>query len=52
MIVVNSGGHYVAADKVEGNTVYIHDPGGAAVDLFKTYASSGVNSILVYKREG
>lgn len=52
MIVVNSGGHYVAADKVEGNTVYIHDPGGAATDLFKTYAASGVNSILVYKREG
>lgn len=52
MIVVKGGGHYVAADRVDGNTVYIHDPGGQSNDLFKTYNASGVNSILVYKREG
>ena len=52
MIVVRNGGHYVAADRVEGNTVYIHDPGCNATDLFKAYPASGVNTILVYKREG
>lgn len=51
MIVVRNGGHYVAADRVEGNIVYIHDPGCEATDLFKTYKASGVNTILVYKRE-
>ena len=52
MIVVNYGGHYVAADRVEGNTVYIHDPGGNKTDLFKSYAAASVQKILVYKREG
>ena len=52
MIVVRNGGHYVAADRVEGNTVYIHDPGCEATDLFKAYKASGVDTILVYKREG
>lgn len=52
MIVVRNGGHYVAADRVDGNTVYIHDPGCDATDLFKAYPASGVNTILVYKREG
>jgi hypothetical protein len=51
MIVVRNGGHYVAADRVEGNTVYIHDPGCNATDLFKTYPAAGVNTIVVYKRE-
>lgn len=52
MIVVRDGGHYVAADRVDGNTVYIHDPGCDATDLFKAYPAAGVNTILVYKREG
>ena len=54
MIVVNLGGHYVAADRVDGKTVYIHDPApiNGSNDLFKSYKASEVTSILTYKREG
>lgn len=48
-ISVRNAGHYVAADYVSGNTVYMHNPGSKKTDLFATYANSGITSIRVFK---
>lgn len=49
-ICVANGGHYVAANYVEGNTVYIHDPGNSTVSTLSYYSNSGVSSIRVFRR--
>ena len=48
-IAVRNAGHYVAADYVSGNTVYMHNPGSKKTDLFATYDNSGITSIRVFK---
>lgn len=52
MIGVRSGGHWVAVDRVVGDTVYIFDPGHDAVDLFTDYAADGVTRAVLFKNEG
>ncbi len=52
MIGVRNGGHWVAVDRVVGDTVYIFDPGHNAVDLFTDYAVGGVTRAVLFKNEG
>ncbi len=48
-VAVNYAGHYVAADYVSGNTVYMHDPGSSSTNLFNKYSNAGITSIRVFK---
>lgn len=48
-IAVRNAGHYVAADYVAGDKVYMHNPGSSKTDLFAAYANSGITSIRVFK---
>lgn len=52
MIGVRNGGHWVAVDRVVGDTVYIFDPGHNAVDLFTDYAVGGVTRAVLFRNEG
>ena len=46
---VNSGGHYVAIDRVENNIVYMFDPANRGYDDLFDYSESGVLSIRLFK---
>ncbi|MBR1444769.1 MAG: InlB B-repeat-containing protein, partial [Firmicutes bacterium] len=47
LISVNNDGHWVCCDYVDGNTVYMMDPGrSGATNLFSTY--SGISRIVTY----
>ena len=46
---VNSGGHYVAIDRVENNIAYMFDPADRGYDDLFDYAESGVLSIRLFK---
>lgn len=41
--------HWVALDKVDGETVYIHDPGSSATSLWDSYPENDVTRYAVYK---
>lgn len=46
---VNSGGHYVAIDRVENGVAYMFDPADRGYDDLFDYAESGVLSIRLFK---
>lgn len=46
---VNSGGHYVAINKVENGVAYIFDPANTGYDDLFDYNASGVLSIRLFK---
>lgn len=49
IISVRNGGHWVALDRIEGNTVYMLDPGDSSTDLFDTYSESAIDRLAIYK---
>lgn len=49
IISVRNGGHWVALDRIEGNTVYMLDPGDSSTDLFGTYSESAIDRLAIYK---
>lgn len=49
---VRYSGHYVAVDRVEGDKIYMFNPGSNDSEVFAKYDVAGVNRILVLKDEG
>lgn len=49
IISVRNGGHWVALDRIEGDTVYMMDPGVSSTDLFDTYSESSIDRLAIYK---
>ena len=49
IISVRNGGHWVALDRIEGNTVYMLDPGDSDTNLFDTYSESAIDRLAIYK---
>lgn len=49
IISVRNGGHWVALDRIEGDKVYMMDPGSNSTDLYATYDASGVDRLALYK---
>lgn len=49
IISVKNGGHWVALDRIEGNTVYMMDPASSSTDLYGTYDVDGVDRLAIYK---
>ena len=49
IISVRNGGHWVALDRIEGDTVYMLDPGVSSTNLFDTYSESSIDRLAIYK---
>ena len=45
----NTGQHWVAIDRVEGNKVYMMDPGSTATDMWAQYPWSNTSEIAYYR---
>lgn len=52
IVAVRNSGHFVAVDRVEGDKIYMFNPGSNTYEIFSTYDPKGVNRILVLKDEG
>ncbi|MDD3340782.1 MAG: SpoIID/LytB domain-containing protein [Bacilli bacterium] len=49
VVNVRQGGHYVAIDRVEGDTVYMMDPGGNGTNLNEVYGFDSKMQAICYK---
>ena len=49
IISVRNGGHWVTLDRIEGDTVYMLDPGVSSTNLFDTYSESSIDRLAIYK---
>ncbi|MGN0204480.1 MAG: SH3 domain-containing protein [Coprococcus sp.] len=49
IISVRNGGHWVALDRIEGNTVYMMDPASSNTNLYDAYDVTGVDRLAIYK---
>lgn len=49
---VKNEGHWVAVDRVEGEKIYIFDPGWNYEEIFSSYAPQSVYRFLVFENEG
>ena len=49
IISVKNGGHWVALDRIEGNTVYMMDPASSSTDLYTKYDVDGVDRLAIYR---
>lgn len=52
VISVKNGGHWVALDRIEGDTVYMMDPGSSSTSLYDTYDEDNVDRLAIFKGVG
>lgn len=49
IVSVRNGGHWVAVDRVEGNTVYMMDPASGNTDLYAAYDVANIDRLAIFR---